>query len=198
MADTPRTFAELYALFADGQVPGSITPQHVRDFIATVERDTKSHFIVASSSTIPVSNDVDAPTRVDSYELLDAPRGFELRQADGAIRNATGRDIAGITGNIAMQIETTGGTKTLSFWSEISSDGVTWDPIANSLRVREVASSNESFLSAVSFTDTWPDGAYIRFGFVTSGDTMEFVSPSLITNGEAVSGRAIVWELTEQ
>lgn len=37
MADTVRTTSELLTIFADGQPPGSITPQDVRDLVVTME-----------------------------------------------------------------------------------------------------------------------------------------------------------------
>jgi hypothetical protein len=37
MPDTTRTIAELQTIFADGQAPGSITPQDTRDLIVSIE-----------------------------------------------------------------------------------------------------------------------------------------------------------------
>ncbi len=157
----------------------------------------KSHFIVASNGTITISNDIDNPNVITTFVQQSAYK-FALRASDGAMQNTSGRDIGGISGNIAMQINNVGGgTKTLHFWSEISSDGITFTPISNSLRVREVASSNESFLSTVSFTDTWPDQYWIRFVFYSTGG-MEFYSPNITSDGDSIDGRSMVWELTEQ
>lgn len=41
MADTERTKAELLAIYADGQPPGSINPQDMRDYVVTTEANTR-------------------------------------------------------------------------------------------------------------------------------------------------------------
>lgn len=162
-----------------------------------VEDKAKAHFILASSNNVTISTDVDNPTLISGFSNLKTYK-VNFRASDGAIQNNAGRDLAGICGNIAMQINNIGGgTKTIKFWSEISSDGVNFTPISDSLRVRECASNNESFVSTVSFTDSWPQGSWIRFAFTAIG-AVEFNSPSIVSDGNTINGRSIVWELTEQ
>ena len=180
---------ELWDLIENHQALGA-DPQWPQAF-------TKGSFIVSTSTLTTVSNDIDAPNLITSF-ATGATEGFTLRPSDGAMQNNVGRDIAGIVGNIAMQINNVGGgTKTLHFWSETSADGITFTPIANSLRVFECAASNESFLSTVSFTNAWPSGHWIRFVFYSTGG-MEFYSPTITSDGDVVNGRSVVWELTEQ
>lgn len=157
----------------------------------------KSHFIVSSADTITVSTDEDSPTNIADFEE-EVSYGFSLRTTDGAVQNTSGRDLAGVSGNVAMQVQTTGGTKTLYMWSEVSSDGTTFTMVDGSLRQREVASSNESFLSTVSFTDAWPSGYWVRFAFASSGSGVTFEAPTLTSNSTTITGKSIVWELTEQ
>jgi hypothetical protein len=54
MADSIRTRTELEAIFADGQAAGSITPQDMRDFLATVPLDYAD--VVVSSAEILALN----------------------------------------------------------------------------------------------------------------------------------------------
>jgi hypothetical protein len=158
---------------------------------------SKAHFIAASSDTITISDDIDDPTLIADFTMLDS-YGFTLRASDGAIQNTSGRDLDGVVGNVAIQTVITGGTKTLNFWSEVSADGITFTPIANSLRQLEIANLNESFNSTVSFTPSWSSDSYVRFKFATSADDMSFSAPSITSDGTTISGRSIVWELTEQ
>jgi len=41
MADTERTKAQLLTIYADGQLPGSIDPQDMRDYVVTTEANTR-------------------------------------------------------------------------------------------------------------------------------------------------------------
>lgn len=157
----------------------------------------KVHFILASSEDISISTDIDDPTYIEDFVVLDS-YGCSLRASDGSMTNDSGRTLGGVVGNLAMQIEITGGTKTLYFWSESSTDGVTFTMIEGSAREREISNSNESFVSTVSFSPSWGDGNYVRFAFACSGSSMNFTSPSITSNGTTIGGRSIVWELTEQ
>jgi hypothetical protein len=60
VVDSVRTEAELLALFADGQAPGSITPQDVRDFIVSIYAET-------GSAVLPPSNLIDTEDETFFY-----------------------------------------------------------------------------------------------------------------------------------
>lgn len=95
MADTLRTKTELLALFADGQIDGSITPQDMRDLIETLTPAIGSIYfsglvetaittvnvkVLASGNTTLVTqaHDVDMPQNNRIRYIGTKPRHFEV------------------------------------------------------------------------------------------------------------------------
>jgi hypothetical protein len=71
MVDTVRTLSALQTIFADGQAPGSITPQDVRDFVVTVFSQLPFRAVSTTTDTPTVAdkNGIIAFTNASSISL---------------------------------------------------------------------------------------------------------------------------------
>lgn len=154
-------------------------------------------FAVKSTDTIVVGAETN-PSILTGLVAVSPIVGFEVDAALGAVKNVSGVDIARAAGSLAVQPVKTGGggVSVISIYSERSADGVTWTKNADSLRTFEVPNDGESFLSPPSFTQTWPNGHYVRFRVATSGGTISLAAPSKTLDGSIVGGLSVYWTMT--
>lgn len=154
-------------------------------------------FAVKSTDTIAVGTEAN-PSILTGLVAVSPIVGFTVDAALGAVRNVSGVDIARAAGSLAVQPVKTGGggVSVVSIYSERSTDGVTWVKNEDSLRTFEVPNDGESFLSPPSFTQTWPNGSYVRFRVATDGGTISLTAPSKTLEGTVVSGLSVYWTMT--
>lgn len=109
MADTQRTLTELLALFADGQVTGSLTPEDVRDLLVSMAPVNGGIYIsAAASTTVAVSatyykcegTTTLIPDATSKY--LDMPADNRLRYTGVPTRNV----MVEISGDVTLDAGT--------------------------------------------------------------------------------------------
>ena len=155
----------------------------------------EAHFIAVSSDTVPISTDSNALTVITGLSILASNNGFVVDAPTGSVIN-TGRSITAPVGTVSFQPDRTGGGQANSIYivSERSPDGLVWTKNLNSIRKVEVANDGESFKTAVSYTDSWATGEYLRFKFYTvGGGAISFTPSSETLEGTALIGYSFIW-----
>lgn len=166
---------------------------------SNVGSESKAFFTGYTTDTIDISSVASSPTTLSGvgYDFNDS-LGFEWIEEYGAVKNTSGREILSALGFITFQLEQSGGSDTLYFWSEISLDnGATWTFNTDSLRKVEVSSSNEALNSYESNVANFPDQALGRFRFYNSTADISFQAPSITLNSVPMSGKSLIWSLQE-
>jgi hypothetical protein len=159
---------------------------------------TRLNFFVASITTVAVPNSPNAATFFPGLVGVGENTGFTVHPTTGSVRNASGRDLAKVTGVISIQpVKSGGNVSLLSFFSEKSVDGVTWVKNSFSARTYDISNTGDSFKTSASFTTEWPNNSYLRFRFFADDSTLSFVSPTVIADGDTIRGYSMAWELEE-
>lgn len=89
MVDTVRSDDELYVIFADGQAPGSITENDMRDFVKSV-MGRKADIVAAGTLQ---GNATALTTRFNVVITVPANSGVRLIQADAVVVNRGANDL---------------------------------------------------------------------------------------------------------
>ena len=159
---------------------------------------SKGSFIVATSDTIPISNDPDASSFFTGLAAINGIDGFEVDLASGSVRNISGRTLSVMSGTVSTQPSKTGGAATiLDLFSETSTDLITWTKNANSARTYTITNTGQSFRTTVSFVNGWANNEYVRFKFFADDSTLSFTPTSIVADGDTINSYSAVWALTE-
>ena len=130
---------------------------------------------------------------------VDKIKGMSLtNQAEGIIRNDTGRTIELMTGTINFNPIIASGTASLIIISERSSDGVAWTGNLESKRQVEISNNTETFATKLSVVTNWLPGELVRFRvyLVTGNLTLE-PNSSVALGGQTFFSPSVAWSLVE-
>ena len=156
----------------------------------------RGYFTVDSDDTFTVPTNA---SFVTGLEVIGTMKGFSLDTVNEAVENVSGRTL-NMTGMVSFQLERTGGGDTiLWFYSESSTDGITWTKNAKSLREIKIGKDGVDYKSGFSFTQVpWNNGVKIRFMFeVDTANSLEFLSVNNEFGGDTVTSHAFVWNMSE-
>lgn len=185
-----------YQPFANKFLNADGTITTLEELLGGTAETAKTYFFAASDSTISVPTDEDEPSFLTDMNMIKNS-GFILDATDGKIQNTSGREISMMRGTISFQPDKgSGGTTTFHMWGERSTDGINWTANEGSLRSMEFANSGETFKTSLSLIRDWKVGEYVRFRFYSS-NSIEFVVPSIVSNGVTITGHSVMWELKE-
>ena len=160
----------------------------------------KQFFLSTTISTVTIGTDPNSPSFLTGMSIDSSSSGISAIDANGAVRNLSGREIPSMDGTISFQPNKAGGgTTTVHLWSERSADGVAWTQNAQSLRVLEIPNNGETFKTSISSVTAWANGDYLRFRLYSpSGGTIDFSSPTdTVLGGENIVGASVIWALSE-
>lgn len=182
----------------DGQT-NSVSPSSLaNDTLQVIFNELRERFIAVSSDSIAISTNVNAMTTITGLSLLGQQNGFVAEPTTGAVLNNS-HDIELPIGSVSFQPNRSGGgaASQLLFCSEKSTDNINWVKNLDSLRKVEIPNDGETFKTNISFTETWSQGEYLRFKFVTGGGGVITFEPSVtVLEGDSVTGYSFIWSLS--
>lgn len=187
-----NNFTELYSDF------GTLLSEVV-DIQSDVDLlNSRATFTVESDDTFSVPIDT-APANMTGLTSTGTLTGVTVDTATGSVINSSGRSL-NMTGTLAFQLERNStGDVTLWFYSESSSDGISWTKNSNSLREIVVVRDGVDYKSGFSFTQSaWASGDYLRFKFgCSSASKLEFLQRSKVFEGDTVLSHSLIWNMSE-
>ena len=163
----------------------------------SILNEDKAYVIADSTSTITVGIDSTSP----SYLAIETKKakGLEMTETDGRIKNISGRTLEALTGCLTIQPSKIGdGYTSLNIWVERSIGGLAWESVEGSLTSVEIPSQGETSKSIPIVVTDLVSNEYIRVrAYTTDSTVMNLVPPSVIANGETLTGYSAMLKLKE-